>query len=72
MKVNFGTCIFTERPKDCQHGIYGSRECTGRDWEILKCYMDHYGNKLVKDAPLRLIDSFTHILVDNDDVEDEC
>ena len=69
--VNFGTCIFRERPKDCQHGIDRSRECAARDWEILECYMSHYGNTLVKDAGIRLIDSLTHIILDNDEVEDE-
>lgn len=70
MMAHFGTCIFRERPKDCQHGVNGSRECTGRDWEILKCYLDHYGNTLVKDAGIRLIDSLTHIILNNEEVED--
>jgi len=71
LKANFGTCIFKEKPGDCKHGIDRSRECSARDWEILKCYMEHYGNTLVKDAPIRLIDSFTHIILENDDIDEE-
>lgn len=70
MGVNFGTCIFRERPADCKNGIEGSRECTVRDSELLGCYLDHYGNTLVKDAGIRLIDALTHILIANDEVED--
>ena len=70
MGVNFGICIFRERPADCKHGVERTRECTARDSEILQCYLDHYGNTLLKDAGIRLIDSLTHIIIANDEVED--
>lgn len=73
MKPAFGTCIFKlkEKPSDCQYGIEGSRECSATDWELISCFTLHYGSLLVADAPIRLIDAFTHIIVDNESEEIE-
>ena len=70
MKANFATCIFREVPGDCGNHV-GRRECSASDWEILKCYVDHYGNTLVKDAPIRLMDSLVHILLSNEEVDED-
>lgn len=68
MKPYFGSCIFKqkEKPGDCQYGIEHSRECSATDWELVNCFLLHYGSLLVADAPIRLIDAFTHIIVDNE------
>ncbi len=68
MKPSFGTCIFKlrEKPVDCRNGADRSRQCAASDWELVSCFMAHYGNLLVADAPIRLIDAFTHIIVDNE------
>ena len=73
MKPNFGTCIFKlkEKPGDCQHGIDRTRECSASDWELISCFMLHYGSLLVADAPIRIIDAFTHIIIDNESEEIE-
>lgn len=70
MMADFGTCIFRERPEDCQHRI-DSRGCAAGDWQILQCYLAHYGNTLVKDAPVRLMDSLVHVLLSNDEVDED-
>lgn len=71
MKPNFGTCIFKlkEKPNDCKHGMERSKVCVATDWELVTCFMGHYGNLLVADASIRLIDAFTHIIVDNESEE---
>jgi len=73
MKPAFSYCIFKlkEKPDDCKHGLERSRECSASDWEIISCFMLHYGNLLVADAPIRLIDAFTHIILGNESEEIE-
>ena len=69
-KNSFGTCVFRERPTDCARPV-DRRLCAGTDWEIVKCYLDHYGNRLTTTAPIRLMDAFIHVVINNDDVGDE-
>lgn len=65
MTNHFGTCLFKERPGDCEFRGEG-RGCTADDWDIVLCVLQHYGNKFCADGALRFLDSCTHLALDND------
>jgi hypothetical protein len=71
--ANFGTCIFHLRsiPQSCEFNHPGTVKCSALDFHIVQCFLGHYGNRLAKDAPIRLIDAFTHLILDNDDFEED-
>jgi hypothetical protein len=65
LSINFCTCLFKERPGDCQFSD-GPRGCTADDWDIALCLLQHYGNKFTVDGGLRFLDSCTHLALEND------
>lgn len=77
MTAKFCTCLFKERPaRSCEfwipapgHGFEGT--CAADDWDIVQCFLKHYGETLKEDGGIRLMDSMVHLVLDNDDFEDE-
>jgi len=69
----FGTCIFKERRgKGCEFWMAPNRfgvqgECGAEDWDIIRCYLDHYGNPLKADGGIRILDAIVHLVLANDE-----
>lgn len=63
-------CIFhhSSRPSDCEYPD-GRLDCAGNGYDIIQCYLKHYGNKLAGDAAPRLMEEFCHLLMANNDPE---